>query len=81
VVLGHTALLVLLQPDVELEAERREGEDCCLPPQLPELCGNHLSLATRGRCSTKKTRPGCCGISSIRSLGDEMMTLIASFCS
>lgn len=26
-----------------------------LGPQLPELCGNHLPLATGGRCSTKKT--------------------------
>lgn len=25
-------LLVLLQPDVELEGEKREGEDCCLSP-------------------------------------------------
>lgn len=29
-----------------------------LGPQLPELCGNHLPLATGGRCSTKKTHPG-----------------------
>lgn len=51
-------------------------------PQLPELCGNHLPLATGGRCSIKKTQPECCSISSVGwSLGDKMMTLIASFCS
>lgn len=53
-----------------------------LGPQLPELCRNHLPLATGGRCSTKKTQPGYCSTSSIGwSLGDEMMTLMASFCS
>lgn len=31
------ALLVLLQPDVELEGERREGEDCCLSPSARAL--------------------------------------------
>lgn len=46
---------------MELEGESRGLEDNCLSqlgsPALPESCGNHLPLATGGRCSTKKTQP------------------------
>lgn len=50
------ALLVSMQPVVELEGESRGGEMVACP-QLPELRVNHLPLATGGRCSTKKTQP------------------------
>lgn len=44
---GEGYSLVLLQPDVEVEKEKREGEDCCLSPAwVPPTQTSPSSVAT-----------------------------------